>query len=656
MNTTTRQTPEATATGLAGGPAPSGAPRDALSELRAFFSSLLEHQARLVGASGGVVYLLETQARKAGPAAVYIAPGETDSLRGRLASDGTAMSKIERLVAETAENWRASGGRTPGVIEEVSITESAMYQAGATHRAIAAPLVAEGQVEGACVLLTPTSAPLDAGEALTRLALTCVRFETFVWRQRAIAEIEHKTRLREALELLDAAQQGANTAAMGSIMCHELARRFNCTRVSIGLVRKDKIRLAGVSGSDTIDRRGAAVEAIEAAMEECAAQDREVVYPPPAEHENDPAQRRLHRAHESLSQKFGPSAMVSLPLRVEGDLAGVILLERAQEDPFPGSVTPLLRLIAEFVGPALWTRRLADRGLLAVSRDRFADLGVALAGPRHTGKKIIGAILLLAIVVSAIPWLPERVTATATVKAELSRTIVAPFDGILNEVLVKPGDEVTEGDTLATMDDEALTAERDRLIAEIRKLQTDRSDAELMGEQARVEAFRLEVEAKRKNLDIIEYHLSNSNIRSPITGVVGQGDLKELEGSPVGPKDALFVIVGDTNIAALRVDETDIGRVDVGQEGELVLGGSPGSPVPIRVTHVNPVAEAVESANVYMVEVELRQPPPGLAVGPGMSGTAKLQVRDEDGSTARVSPLGVLLDPLIDRIRMWLWF
>jgi len=657
MNQTTHQTPEASPTPspVLGGRTPPSAPRDAVGELRAFFVSLLEHQARLTGAAGGVVYLLETQARKAGPAAVFIAPGEADSLRGRLNAGGAAMSRIESLVSELADAFRKSGGQTPGVIEEISIGESGMYRSGATHRAIAAPLVAEGRVEGASVVLTPISGRVEPEEALTRLALTCVRFETYVWRQRAISEIEHKTRLRETLELLDASQQGANTAAMCAIMCQELARRFDCTRVSIGLVRGNTIRLAGVSGSDTIDRRGAAVEAIEAAMEECAAQDREVVYPSPPEHEDDPSQRRLHRAHEVLSLKFGPSAIVSLPLRVEGDLAGVILLERSPDDPFPASVTPLLRLIAEYVGPSLWTRRLADRGLLAVTRDQFAKLGVTLAGPRHTGKKIIGVVLLLALIISAIPWLPERVPAEATIKAELSRTIVAPFDGILDRVLVQPGDEVTEGQTLAQMEDEAIAAERDRLIAEINKLQTDRSDAELAGEQARVEAFRLEMEAKRKNLDVIEYHLSNSDIRSPITGMVGQGDLKELEGSPVGPKDALFVIVGDRNIAALQVDETDIGRVAVGQEGEMVLTGSPGSPVPIRVTHVNPVAEAVESANVYIVEVELLDTPPGLAVGPGMSGSAKLQVRTEDGSSARVSPLGLMLDPLIDRIRMWLW-
>jgi multidrug efflux pump subunit AcrA (membrane-fusion protein) len=651
MNTTTRQTPEAKS--LTTGRTPAGAPRDALSELRAFFASLLEQQTRLIGACGGLVYLVETPSRKPGPAALHFAPGEAEMLRPQLAPGSPTLARLERIANEAAEAWRSSSGRSPGVSEELALAGGGMYNAGPTHRAIAAPLVAEGQVEGASVLLTPIAG--DAEEALTRLALTCAKFETFIWRQRAIAEIEHKTRLRETLELLDAAQQGASAEAMGALMCHELARRFNCTRVSIGMIRGERIRLAGISGSDTIDRRGAAVETIEAAMEECASQDREVVYPPPPEHEEDPAQRRLCRAHETLSQKFGPSAMVSLPLRVEGDLAGVILLERSADDPFPASVTPLLRLIAEFVGPSLWARRLADRGLLAVTRDQMRQLGVAIAGPRHTGKKIIGLILLIALVVSAIPWMPERVTADASIKAELSRTIVAPFEGELDEVLVRPGDEVAEGDVLATMAKQEIEANRDRLIAEIRKLRTDRSDAELAGEQARVEAFSLEIEARQKNLDLVQYHLENADIRSPITGVVGQGDLEELRGSPVGPKDALFVIVGDDNIAALKVDETDIGRVAVGQEGELVLSGSPGSPIPIRVTHVNPVAEAVESANIYIVEVEILRRPDAIALGPGMSGTAKLRVRNEDGSNARVSPLGVMLDPVIDRIRMWLW-
>src|SRR5690606_29097932 len=113
--------------------------------------------------------------------------------------------------------------------------------------------------------------------------------------------------------------------------------------------------------------------------------------------ETDPSQRRVTRAHEELSRRFGPSAILSLPLRVEGGLVGVATLERDTTDPFPTGAVPLLRLVAEYIGPAMWTRRMADRGVLAVARDRAIDLAVATVGPRHTGVKALVTVILLAV-------------------------------------------------------------------------------------------------------------------------------------------------------------------------------------------------------------------------------------------------------------------
>src|SRR5690606_14811347 len=98
---------------------------------------------------------------------------------------------------------------------------------------------------------------------------TAARFEAFLWHQQAMGEAHAKARLRETLELLDAAQQGGDAETMGSLFCHELARRFGCTRVSVGLVRGSGLRLTAVSGADELDRRSAAAVALEAAMEEC---------------------------------------------------------------------------------------------------------------------------------------------------------------------------------------------------------------------------------------------------------------------------------------------------------------------------------------------------------------------------------------------------
>ena len=110
--------------------------------------------------------------------------------------------------------------------------------------------------------------------------------------------------------------------------------------MSVGLVQGHDIKAVAISGADNIDRRNPAVEALEAVMDECADQDIEVMFP--QSDELAPAERRVVRAHGELSRSFGPSSIVSLPLRVDGDLVGVGVLERDADDPFPPGSLGLL--------------------------------------------------------------------------------------------------------------------------------------------------------------------------------------------------------------------------------------------------------------------------------------------------------------------------
>jgi biotin carboxyl carrier protein len=626
-------------------------PHGAAADLTAFLQSLLEFQSRLVDAIGGAAFLVESPTRRGGVAALFVSDSpDAALLRAALAPEGKVRAVVERVGKEVASKGDQSGEVVP-----IRLGDSALYDASPTHRLLACPIIAAGQTEGAFVLVQSIQSELSTEETLSRLALTSARLESFLWQQRAMTETEQRIRLRETLELLDASQQGANADAMGALMCHELQRRFGCSRVSIGLIRGDQIRLAALSGADNVDRKGPAVESIEAAMDECADQDTEVIFPSPPETEHDPAQRRVTRAHGKLSEKFGPSSVLSLPLRVEGDLVGVVVLERPADDPFPPGSATLLRLVAEFIGPALWTRRMADRGVLAVTRDRTLDLCRAIVGPRHTGKKLLGMAAAIALIVGSVPWMPMRVSASAQIKAAQSRTIVPPFDGHLEEVYVRPGDKVSEGDVLASLDTTELSLESTRLRLEQANAMTERDAATREGNQAQAEVYAGQIAELGQRLEVIAYRLENAQIRAPFTGTVGQGDLEALVGAQVDPGKPLFVLVGSENIAAIEIDERDIGDVRVGQGGFLALKGSPSEKIPVRVSHISPVAEPIERANVYMIEAEFAALPEGLVMSPGMSASVKLDVVRE-GKLVRHSPVDVLLGPIIDDLRMRLWF
>lgn len=651
--TTSAQSTAAPRTGSAGGAAATmrrasadviGSPvggASAAAELHDFLVTLLEQQAGLVAGTAGAVYLVGSSVRQAGIAAVYpVAPD------GQTAIDRTMLTRMERIGAKAAAEGR-------GVVEAVTLaTESGLYHAEATHRLIGCPLAAADQVHGATVLLVPLSGPggrLPAAEGIERLRLTAARFEAFLWQQQCLGEAHAKLRLRETLELLDAAQQGGDAETMGALFCHELARRFGCTRVSLGLIGMGgRLRLSAVSGADELDRRGAAAGALEAAMEECADQDAEIVYPQPPEMQADPSLRRVTRAHEELSAKFGPAAILSLPLRVEGDLVGVVILEREASDPFPPGAVPLMRLIAEFIGPAVWTRRMADRGVLAVARDRAIEIATIAVGPRYTGAKVVGALLLLVVLAAALIPIPGRVVAHAETRAAVSRLISPPYPGYIDSVEVKPGDSVREGQVIARLETEELERQLAVHRSSLAKTRTQQADARAKGLQGDADILSWSAEELSQRIKLLEDQLARAEVRAPISGRVGRGDTELLQGAYVTPADPLMEIVGEEQaVVVLDVDERDIGRVEIGQEGWIAPAGEPGMRLPIRVTRIRPVAEPVEGGNVYKVEAALVDET--VEVPPGMTATARL--KDD-----RTTVLGWLMRPLVDRLRMNLWW
>lgn len=613
-----------------------------VAPLASFLGSLLRRQVSLGDADAGVIWLYPTPTRQAGPVAIHQDPERSLSR----AWVRTVVQAMER----NADSLQSPGeeGRLGFRIEQVRLDgEDGVYRSGAGHLLAIVPLMAAGTVEGLCGLVIAGNDRRLASEAALRASLSATSFEAYLWQENAIKEAEGRARLRETLELLDAAIQGQTVGAVAAILCHELRRRFACVRASIGLVHGEALRLVGMSGVDAVDRRAPAVHAIEAAMEECAAQDIEIAFPQSETAERDPATRRVVRAHEQLSLKAGPSAILSLPLRIEGDLVGVVSLERSPEDPFPPGAASLLRLLAEFIGPCIWTRRLADRGILAVARDRILDLGTAIAGPRHTGAKLIGLLLLaIFIALAAIP-IPDRVSANAEVRAVTARTIPPPFTGYLVETLVRPGDRVEAGAVLGRMDTSEIVLQLEEELGRRASLETERDNAHATGDLGAWRRASKGVEESDAKIALFNTYIARAEIRSPIAGQVSRGDLEEFVGARVEPTTALFEIVTPDRMVLIEIDERDIRRVEIGQEGWIITTSSPNDRVPIRVARINPSAEPTEGANVFLVEAEVESH--AAMLRPGMRGRVKLK----DGVT---TGLAALARPVLDEIRMRLWW
>jgi RND family efflux transporter MFP subunit len=211
------------------------------------------------------------------------------------------------------------------------------------------------------------------------------------------------------------------------------------------------------------------------------------------------------------------------------------------------------------------------------------------------------------------------------VEGETQRAAVAPFAGYIRSAPVRAGDTVKAGQLLARLDDRDLQLERVRWESDLEV--SLRKEREAMAAADRV-AMRLaaaQAGQAKAQLDLVNAKLQRIDITAPFDAVVVQGDLSQMQGSPVESGKLLFELAPlEAWRVILKVDERDVAWLHAGQRGELVLASLPGRSFELTTQRVLSVAVAEEGRNYFRVEAGLDKDAARLR--PGMEGVAKLTV------------------------------
>lgn len=171
----------------------------------------------------------------------------------------------------------------------------------------------------------------------------------------------------------------------------------------------------------------------------------------------------------------------------------------------------------------------------------------------------------------AIGTISVFITATATVQPQNRLEIKPAINGRIEEILVKEGETVTKGQTLAMLS----STERAALI-----------DA-----------------AANQGKSEVDYW-NQAYKMAPLTAPIdGQVIVRAVEpGQTVNTADAVLVL-SDRLIVKAQVDETDIGRVKQGQKVMITLDAFPGEAIPARVDHIAYESELVNNVTIYTVDI-----------------------------------------------------
>ena len=569
--------------------------------------------------------------------------------------DGASRG-IVLLAAETANSFDAiafwpEGSSRPAALAdaaELALRERRGVVSGDTAQGdatgfqhVAVPIMLGSELQGAVAVSLKGSRPDEVRQALRQLQWGTAWLRERLRQTRSESQDRLLDRSRAALDLLGGAldHEHFDAAAMATVT--GLALRSKCSRVSLGFLGKNTVSVKVISHTAQFGHQMNLVSCLGAAMDEALDQRCLILYPERAD------ELIATSAHAELSRVQHDGQILTIPLLVGERFVGALTFERPTGLPFEPETVELLELVTSVVGPVLEDKRQNDRWLISKIAESLRGQVVRLFGPGHLLRKLIAAAAIAAALFLTFAKGTYRVDADSRIEGLVRRAVVAPYDGFIKEANVRAGDTVTEGEVLATLEDRDLTLERLKWVTERQQHLFEYDKAFANRQPAAINVIRAQVDQAEAQIKLLDEQLARIKLRSSIAGLVVSGDLSQLIGASVQRGQVLFEVAPlDSYRVILGVDEREIGRIEVGQTGELIVSALPNDQLSFAVDKITPIAEAQGGRNVFRVEGRLTGSTAQLR--PGMEGVGKIVI-------GRRSLAWIWFHPLIDWARIWSW-
>lgn len=500
----------------------------------------------------------------------------------------------------------------------IEIRKNAMEETGEPLDCMACPLFVDGRLIGV-VAIEMTARSKSMQQSAVRQVRAGAKLLDTIIRMNASA-VKEKEALANLVEMVSVGLEQDQFREAATVAANELAERFSCRRVSFGFLGGNRLRVEAMSQCVGFDGKSGLVRAIQDAMNEALDQGATVVYPIMS---NDAL--TATRFHAQLADEQQGASVCTVPLISGDNPVGVLLLERALEDPFSSGAVKQLERIGLLLGPVLETRRLNEQPLAYRVADTMKGWFSKLFGPRYAPLKTAVALIAVFTIWLSMANGMFRISADSLIEANIQRAVVSPQKGYIAAAHARAGDMVQEGDLLATLDDKDLLLEQRKWQSQLAQLVKEYRKA-LAGsnrtEVAILNAKRSQAEAQ---LELVEKQVARTSLVAPLSGLVIKGDLSQALGSPVERGEVLYEVAPtDEYRVVLKVDHRDIGLVAPAQKGRLKLSGIPDRSFHIQIDRMTPVSVTEGGRNFFRVEATMEAPLE--LIRPGMEGIAKIDI------------------------------
>ncbi len=484
---------------------------------------------------------------------------------------------------------------------------------------IAYPILADGQFHGLAALEISAESEDHIKYTMDQLQWGTSWMEVMLWREKKKESTASFDRLKASVDLLaEVLSEETFTGASLSFVT-ELATCLECDRVSLGFVKNKKVKIQAVSHSSRIADSMNLIRCIVQAMEEAAAQGKEVFYPPSQD------DNRIIRDHEVLFRQHGAAYILSIPCYEKDRYTGVITLERSKTGPFTDFDSMYCKSVASLILPVLELMRKKERSVIRQSWDGTREQVKKIIGPENTGKKLIVLLIICLAVFFYVKEGDYKISANTVLEGAVKRVTVSPFEGYIKDSYVKAGDYVEKDETMCVLDDREFRLERLNWISKIAQYQKQYQEAQARHKRAEAKIISAQLDQAAARLELTESQLERTVLRSPFKGLVLNGDLSQRLGGSVSKGEILFEVAPlDKYRIILEVDERRIADVSAGQKGQMILSALPNESVEFVIEKITPITKAEEGLNYFRVEAVPSGVPDRMR--PGMEGIGKIYV------------------------------
>lgn len=454
-------------------------------------------------------------------------------------------------------------------------------------------------------------------------------------RSRQLRDLGAQSQQQQRLLQLASDLTGVLDAETGARLATSHARELlGINRVSLLIQQGDRWRLIGVSGQATLEAHSRLVTAMIRFVSQHARPETWVV---------------LHSPDEPYFTDGQMQSAALVPLRdgPEGRILGTLLCESTDAASFGSAGAPQDPRPATLV-MAQWLADLAGKSLNAALIHQGLPFSRALTHLSRWRQEVsttrrrrwlfkMAAFTALLILLALWPW-KVKVEADCTLLPLKRALITAEAPGRIEEILVREGDPVTQGQVIARLDTRRLQSDLETTTQARLRLQAESDRQRGQGKEALARIASLEAKVQIEQEKRLKLEIDLAQLRSPLEGIVMTRDIHLKNGTFLQAGETLAEVASvQTWDLRLSVPEADISLIEEALEDRAPLPVDyllyTQSARPLTATlagkdQISPALQPGPAGGVFSLTLPHVEIPSDLHphLRPGLTGRAKIEL------------------------------